>query len=159
MSVELRDETEHGEGSGTRWEGYADYQVVSRQVASSIDRAIEAFARVEGAHIEDAPLDKTTAAEARGRIRAATIKLIPEMRADRKEVDTFDEILSRWHGEDGLLAAFRDARLRRECPAELHQLVIDIKTAGWELGYLKAGQTASNDEHDPVEKQSESIFN
>lgn len=162
MSVELPEDSatavDADSESGTRWEGYSDYEIVSRQVATSVDRAIEAFSRIEAAHIEDAAIDKSTAAEARGRIRAATMKLIPEMEADREDVEQYDTILSRWEGEDGLLVAFREASLRRECPGELYQLVLDIKTAGWELGYLKAGRTASTEPEDTVEAEVESIF-
>lgn len=145
-------------GSNTRWEGYSDYKVISLQVAKSVDNAIEAYSRVHGAHAENATIDPDLAAEARGRILSAALKLVVELRQDRDSVETYAEILDRWEGEEGFINRFNEIQLQSSCPGWLFQFVLDIRTAGWELGYLQAGRTTKGEPDDPVEADVQEMF-
>jgi len=127
-------------------------------VARSIDSALDAYARVRGAHVEGATIDPELAAEARGRIMSAAMKLIPELEQDRESVDKYDEILERWQGDDGFVRRFSEVQMRRECPGWMHQFVIDMRTAGWELGYLQAGRREAGEPDDPTEAEARSMF-
>lgn len=62
--------------------------------------------------------------------------------------------------DEGYLRELRDIQLQNECPDWLEQFVLDIKTAGFELGYLQAGRTVSiNEDADPIEEDVNSMFN
>lgn len=144
----------------TTWEGYSDYREISLRTAESIDRALEAFALVDSAHTEGWTLGAREAAEARADILACAIKLVPELRQDRAEKGIFDDILTRWLSEgtgEGYITQLDEASLRSTCPGFLFQMVLDMRAAGWHLGYLQAGRTQT--EHaDPDEHQAESMF-
>jgi hypothetical protein len=146
----------------TTWEGYSDYREISLRTAESIDRALEAYALVDSAHTENASLGPFEAAEARSDILACAIKLIPELRNDEDDVDLYADVLERWTDgegdeEDGYVSRLDDVSLRRECPSWLFQFVLDMRAAGWHLGYLQAGRTET--EHaDPVENEARSMF-
>jgi len=151
--------------SDTRWEAYADYRKISLRVAGAIEDAVNAYARLDSAHQEGAQIQPELAAEARARILGAVMKLMPELEEDRETVDLYDEILTRWeHGEEpeddsspGYIEAINQTRLKDESPSWLFQLVLDIRQAGWELGYLQAGRKRDAGDGDPVEKESDSM--
>jgi len=144
--------------ANTRWEGYSDYQAVSHRVGQSIESAVEAYAEISSAHTEGAPVTPDQAAEARAAILAAALKLVPEMENDREAVTMYDEILDRWNGEEGFIARLNDMQLQQTAPGWLFQFIVDIRRAGWELGYLQAGRTAKSDPDDPVEAEASSMF-
>ena len=147
------------DGDGVRWDAYSDYQNVSERVSKTIEQAVHAYARVDSYHAEGATMPKNLAAEARGRILAATLRLMPELQHDRGSVDEYDEILSRWEGEDGYIAELSETSLRAGRPGWLLQLILDIQTAGWEIGYLQAGRSASADPELPnPDKEFEEMF-
>jgi hypothetical protein len=145
----------------TTWEGYSDYREISLRTAESIDRALEAYALVDSAHTEGDSLAPRDAAEARADILACAIKLIPELRNDREDVDLYDEILDRWtdglDDEVGYVSRLDEVSLRRTCPSWLFQFVLDMRAAGWHLGYLQAGRTET-EYADPVEEEASSMF-
>lgn len=146
--------TSEDDGDGTRWEGYADYQRVSIRIGKSIDDALDAYAELDSRHQEAARIPPAVAAEARSSILSAAMRLVPELEADRAVDDTpYDEILARWQGtgdRPGFLQRLNETQLQEECPSWLFQMTLDIRTAGWHLGYLQAGRTESNrDENDP----------
>lgn len=154
--------------SNGRFEGYAHYQTISNSIAESIDEALSAYAELDSLHAEDAKIGAQQAARARSRIKLAALKLVPELREDAHHNEQYQEILARWHGaldieqedgkpktvqpdfptaapEGGYFEALAEIRLQRECPPWLEDWVIDIRTAGWEIGYLQAGRSISPD--------------
>lgn len=157
MAVDL-DAVEYPEDeTNSRWDGYSDYRFVSLRVATTIDNALDAYSRIDGAHSEGAKVGPELAAEARARIMSAVLKLIPEMRRDAGSVELYAEILDRWEGEDGYVRALDEVSFREQCPGWLFQMMLDIRSAGWELGYLQAGRTEKASK-DPVTDQVTSMF-
>lgn len=143
----------------TRWEGYSDYRQVSGRLASTIDDAIEAYAVIDASHSEDAQIPRDLARDARASILSAAMMLQMEMKRERDDEEKpYDDILSRWEGEEGYLRQLDDVQLRRMRPGWLHDFVLDIRRAGWELGYLQAGRTSSQEPEDPVEADAEAMF-
>jgi hypothetical protein len=149
-----------GEGSDrepAQWEAYSDYRRVSGQVAASIDRALEAAARIESAHAEGARVSPEFAAEARSRLRAAMMMLLPEVRHENEENGAYEDILGRWT-DGGYIQRFDEMRLTDNCPGWLFDLAVDIRTVGWELGYLQAGRRDEGEPRDRVEAEARSMF-
>lgn len=136
-----------------RYEGFADYYSVSQRIARSIDEAVQEYATIQRTHAENGRVNFDGAG---GRILAAALRLLPELKDQRDtENDVYDEILVRWLDDependdlvvepeppmDGAIEQLMNARLKQGCPEFLHQFVIDIRRAGWELGYLQAGR-------------------
>ncbi len=154
-------------GTSTRWEGYSDYQIVSKRVGKSVHNAIEAYARLDSLHAEGAQVPPETAATARSHIFAAALKLVPELRRDAPRendddnggVELYGEILDRWEGDDGYLRnKLHNVQLQRECPGWLFQFILDIRRAAWELGYLQAGRERKGEPDDPVEAETADMF-
>lgn len=147
---------EEGEAD-TVWEGYSDYQRVSIRIGRSIDEALDAYAELDSRHQENAPIPPNVAAEARTNILSAAMRLLPELEADRSVEDKpYDEMLRRWRsGGDGAgyLQRLNEVSLQQECPGWLFQLVLDLRTAGWHLGYLQAGRTTKTEAEDPTRRQ------
>jgi hypothetical protein len=143
----------------TRWEGYSDYQRVSGQIARSVDDALDAYAQLDSAHMEGAQISPEFASEVRARILSAAMKLVPELENDRENVTQYDEMLVRWRGEDGFIKRLNSTRLQSVSPGWLYEFVLDIRTAGWELGYLQAGRTSVGDADNQIEAQATSMFN
>lgn len=149
------------EGDGKRWEGYSNYQNTSWRVVQAVDDALDAYARVDSAHTEGAPMPPDVAAVARANIQKAAMRLLPELENDRDDVDLYDEILNRWQETDdglGYIQLFDGLALSQERPSWLHQFVIDIRKAAWELGYLKAGRTAKTEPENPDEAEVKDMF-
>lgn len=144
---------------GSRWEGYSDYRVVSGRIARTIEDAVEAYAVIDARHSEGASVSPELASDARASIMAAAMMLQHEMERERGDDEKpYDEILSRWEGEEGFLRQMDTVQLRQVRPAWLHEMVLDIRRAGWELGYLQAGRTESQKPEDPVEADAEAMF-
>ena len=151
--------------ANSHWQAYGDYQSVSQRVAQSIDDAIDAYAQIQSLHQEGARVKSEPAAEARSRILSAALKLIPELEHDKQK---HSEILERWQtdgsvaSEDddelGFVKRLNTVQLTRSCPDWLHQFVIDIRTAGWELGYLKAGRSVDEEPDDIEDRDTERLF-
>ena len=153
-----------GSGTGTRWEGFSNYEKVSQRISESVDNAIDSYALLQSRHAEGAAVRPDLASEARSHILASAMRLSVEMESDRDEVDVYDEILTRWREggedtEDGMLAAFQEAKLQEGVPGWLYNFVEDIRRAAWELGYLQAGRQSRAEPDDPVEAESEAMFN
>lgn len=104
----------------------------------------------------------------------ATLRLLAELQEKREEKDIYDKFLIRWLADKGLdeiedesgaerpsegfVGALKDIQLHSECPDWLYQFVLDIRTAGYELGYLQAGRTVDKEPDNPVEAESEAMF-
>jgi hypothetical protein len=158
------DESDTGDpdGGGThRWDGYSDYQSVSVRMSRAISDALDAYARLDAAHAEGARPRPDVAARLRARIQYAVLELIPELEHDRDDVDVYDEILTRWRDgegdQPGVIQRLDGVQLRESCPPWLFDVVLDLKTAGWELGYLQAGRVESTPD-DPVEAETDDMF-
>lgn len=152
-----------GSSRGTRWEGFSNYEQVSKRISTSVDDAVDAYSTIQAAHVEDTAIPPDLASEARSLILSAAMRLMVEMESDREAVDVYDTILSRWEdGDDrtetGYVAEFQDVRLAEGVPGWLFQFVKDIRRAAWELGYLQAGRTSRTDPEDPDEAEVENMF-
>ena len=125
----------------TQWDAYSDYQHVSRRVAGSIGDAIDALSIIESGKVTGEKLSSREETDLRADVLGAVIRLQTELENEREQRETYDEILSRWEGEEGFIARFRalDVMAARSEPW-LQQFAQDIHRAGWELGYLKAGE-------------------
>lgn len=161
-------ETKSAESNG-QWEGYSDYQTVSASIARSIDEALSAYTELESMHMEGGKVKDMQAARARSKIKLAAMKLVPELDSDARNVEQYRQILCRWLGsgrvdfevdgpEDGYFERLNDTRLSRECPDWLENWVLDIRTAGWELGYLRAGRQSEAEEDDPIEASARKMI-
>lgn len=145
----------------TAWEGYSDYRTVSQAIARSIDEALEAYAGLDSLHAESARVQPEQAAQARASILSAALRLVPELEADKDTNDEYEKILNDWQGEaddeDGYIDQLDEVRLQQTCPAWLYDMVLQIRSAGWHLGYLQAGRRVQDDP-DPDERQAKSMF-
>jgi hypothetical protein len=155
------DEGGDGDGATHRWDGYSDYRTISLRMASAVSDALDAYSRIDSAHAEGAKVSPELAARLRSRIQYAVMELIPELEQDREAVDEYDEILTRWKDGEGdtpgVVSRLDDVSLRTECPGWLFQIMLDLKTAGWKLGYLQAGRVESEPD-DPVEAETDDMF-
>lgn len=163
LELELNGDGDQYEETETRFEGYADYRQISLRVAGAIDEAVDAYARINSAHREGATVSPELAAMARAKILGAAMKLIPELEDDRESVDDYDDILTRWRDggedyDDGYIKMLNEVSLRQKCPGWLFEMVLDIRAAGWELGYLKAGREREADDRDPVEEETDQML-
>lgn len=150
------------------YEGYSDYKTVSNRVGQSIDDAVRAYAALESLHLEGARVRRTLAAEIRQDILSAAMMLIPDLQGsqfgDEEDDDPFEDILDRWGVEDGqftddgYLAELRGTSLQENVPEWLYRLVVDIRTAGWEIGYLRAGRINQERDLDDDERQASEFF-
>ncbi len=125
----------------TQWDAYSDYQHVSRRVAGSIGDAIDAISIIESGKVAGEKLSSREETDLRADVLGAVIRLQTELENEREQRERYDEILSRWEGEEGYISRFRalDVMAARSEPW-LQQFAQDIHRAGWELGYLKAGE-------------------
>jgi hypothetical protein len=160
MAMSNGDHSDGGDGfqRTQQWEGYSDYQSVSRRVASSVEDALDAFAEIDAAYSQGAPLDATMAAEAHSLILGAAVRVKIEMEDNRDQKPVYDDILGRWSGEEGYINQFRDTALVDELPGFTFQFVEDIRRAAWHLGYLKAGRTDTEYEGDDTERAEREMF-
>jgi len=142
---------------GTKWEGFSNYQRVSDRIAQSVYDAIEAYAVINSQHAENARVKPQMAAQARARILAPALRLKVEMSSERNQ-EEFADILDDWTGDAGYLSRLEDVQLQRQCPPFLTDFVEDIRSAGYQLGYLRAGRTVKEEPDDPTEADSERMF-
>jgi hypothetical protein len=147
------------EPGATRYDAFADYQSVSQSVARSIDQAVEAWAHIHSLHAADQRVPGHEAAEAAARLLTAATKLQPELEQDRDRVDTYDDILGAWEGEEGYIEQLKATSFERGCPEWTHEFVLQIRRAGWHLGYLQAGRQESDEDEDWVEGPVDKMLN
>lgn len=140
-------------GEQREWAGYSDYQYISYQIASSIQDAIDAYAKLQSLHDERAKVKADHAANARRPILAAAMNLLPELEHNQDSKDIYSRMVTDWtksgvDDDTGYIEALRNANLQNECPEWLYDFVSDMRKAGWELGYLQAGRYEDDDEED-----------
>lgn len=180
LDLDIDVDGEEYEQGQTQWEGYSDYRKVSQSIATTITNAIKSYAILKRRHTENARVRQETAAEAGMHLEAAALQLLPELQSDVETNQQYESILRRWLGEEtldevlndenpaladpseehrdgGYLSQLDAIQLHQECPPWLKQFVLDIKTAGFELGYLRAGRERKATERDPVEEESDSF--
>lgn len=150
--------------NNTRWDGFSDYKRVSDRVAQSCERAVRAYSFLDSRHQEDASVKPEDAAEVRSQILTPALRLLPEMQRDAENVEMYEEMLERWQGsdddddDDGYITKINECQLQKTCPGWLLNFVIDIRRAAFELGYLQAGRTVKQDPDDPVEAETDGMF-
>lgn len=152
-----------GNGNGTKWEGYSNYELVSKRVSKSVSDAIDSYATVQAATSEGSGVPPELAADARADIVSAAMRLLIEMQQEQANgVNEYDEILDRWTGsqdeDGGRLEELQSTQLHRSVPGWLFQFVLDIRKAAWSLGYLQAGRRSKQEPDDPVEADVEAMF-
>jgi hypothetical protein len=139
--------------AGREWEGYSDYQYISYQIASSIQDAIDSYARLQSLHDESAKVRAEHAASARRPILAAAMNLLPELEHNQNSKEIYERMVADWtesgvEDDTGYIEALRSANLQVDCPDWLYDFVSDMRKAGWELGYLQAGRYQDDEEDD-----------
>lgn len=129
----------------TQWDAYSDYQHVSRQMSKRISDAIDAIQTINGAKKAGEKIKPPDETDLRADVMWAVTRLRTELENERESNETYDEILSRWHGENGFIERFETMSVidQRRQPW-LNDFAADINRAGWELGYLKAGSEKDN---------------
>jgi len=139
-------------GDGTRWEGYSNYQQVSKSIAETVRSAVNAYSVLQGEMSETGSVDPDLASAAKSDIMAAAIPLLVEMEEEKKrDVEEYDEILARWKNSDeaaeddeddaeGYITKLHTTKLTDEMPSWMFQFIRDIRRAAWSLGYMQAGR-------------------
>lgn len=81
---------------------------------------------------------------------------------DTQQGDTYEHPAGGSSTDDdleGYIHRLNGIRLHKECPNWLEKFVLDIKAAGFELGYLQAGRNVSvPDGNDPIEEDVAAMF-
>lgn len=165
--------TSDDDGGGRKWDGYSDFATVSSRIGNNVFNAIDAYADIHSLHAEDARPKQREAARARAEILSAAMSLMPELEDQDENAnnDEISNILDRWKKgrggaadgidvpQDGFIKAYKNMRLRDNDPDWLYQFVIDIRRAGWELGYLKAGRHEETGEQEFEPRDVTEILN
>lgn len=146
---------------GKQWEGYSNYQAVSRDMSMSISDALDSFSWIQSSQREGGQMNASDVADARADIVSAAIRVYVEM-TEVDNRDDFEEILERWGGPnedvEGRLDELLDISLYDDVPDWLDRFVVDLRTAGWRLGYLQAGRTSKARPDDDVEAEADNMF-
>lgn len=135
------------------WDAYSDFQHVSRRVSQIVVDATKALQKIESAKRSGEKLQSELETDLRTDVLTAVTLLRTELENERDTNETYNEILSRWEGEEGFIDQFdRMDAISRQPEPWLKDFAGDIHRAAWELGYLKAGseqkETATGDRGD-----------
>lgn len=128
------------EATESEWNAYSDYQTVSQWVAESINEATHSYVKLSSAIRSGYKISPEEETHLRADILLGAMAVRTELEHNRQQREIYDEILSRWEGEDGFVTRFRELQLPKEYEPWIEQFIEDIRRAGWELGYLKAGR-------------------
>jgi len=145
----------------TYFEGYSDYQSVSKDIGQAVRDAIDAYAYIDGRHSQGARVRATNAASAYRRILGAAIRLLPELKRDAETKEELGEIYADWAGngdDEGRIDQLQALSFQSPPPDWLFEFVVQIREAAWELGYLQAGRSRKAEQDDPVEQEATSMF-
>ncbi|MCG1002872.1 MULTISPECIES: hypothetical protein [Halobacterium] len=141
-----------GSESGPDWDGYSDYAYVSYQISSAIDNAIDSFSSLQSLHDENSKIKAQQAANARQPILSAAMRLLPELEKQQDANEKYAKMVEEWTedgvDEQGYIDALKEVNLQSECPPWLYDFVLDLRRAGWELGYLQAGRYEDDEDED-----------
>lgn len=136
----LRDD-DTPEEPDAEWSAYSDYAYVSKRVTESISDALDAYAALDNAVMTGQKLTTHERTELRSDILAAAMRLQIELESERdRNAEYAAEMLDRWEGDDGYIDSFRNTSFVNHSPDWFNRFASDIRRAGWELGYLKAGK-------------------
>lgn len=158
-----------------KWHGYSDYENVAIDLRKETNKAIEAYAHIKGRASQNVGITPQTAVEAKAAMLRITKRLFYEVKKNA-QIDEFKEIYERWAGvtveedpesdgyrviddgdDPGYVKELEDANFRAGLPEWADTLVDDIITAGWELGYIRAGVEKPADPDDE-EQQVREMF-
>jgi hypothetical protein len=147
------DSTVPSSGSdGGKWDGFSDYNDVSRRIVNAVDLAAECEATLRSRHREGAKISPELASELRSGIQSAINKVYPEIEREAERGEIYKEYIEKLDGKEdaasGLIEAFHQANFQREAPNEINELVKILRKAAWELGYYQAGYTQGGDDDD-----------
>jgi hypothetical protein len=157
-------------GGEQRWSGFADYEDVAKTLHDDVHKAIKAYSHINSKRASGVGVTPQTAVRTRSAILGITKRLFYEVKRNRRH-QPFDDIFERWagvpadevdelgaafayadEGDAGFIARLEAADFTREVPGFLGQLVDDIVTAAWELGYIRAGVEKPADPEDDDEQ-------
>ena len=143
----------------TEWKAYSDYNSVSERVADSIADAVDSLSTIAAKGVAN-ETQKNVETQNRSAVLSAVTFLRTELENERDSKEVYDEILTRWEGQEGHLQLFRTMDIRQlESEPWLQQFAEDIHRAGWELGYLKAGREEKKTSGgDPYDGQVRDMF-
>jgi len=145
------------------WEGFSDYESVSKRLARKVSDAIRAYSILQSAMAEGGHWTDREFAEARSKILEAAMSLMVEVAQEaEKGQEPFNDIYERWTDEgdeEGYISKFHELRLQDNgMPGWVYTFIVDIRTAAWELGYLQAGRTVKEEDLEPADKQAQDMF-
>jgi hypothetical protein len=136
---------------GGKWDGFSDYNDVSRRIVNAVDLAAECEATLQARHRERAKISPELASELRGGIQSAINKVYPEIEREADRDQIYKEYVEKLEGKEeaasGLINAFHQANFQTEAPEEINELVKVLRKAAWELGYYQAGRTEGKDDN------------
>lgn len=154
--------------TGDKWEGYSVFKEISSQLHEDVNRAIKAYAHINSLDSQNVGITPQTAVKTKSAILGVSKRIFYEVQVNQ-HIDDFDEIYARWAGkemtdsgfdeaeEDGHIERLEDADFTSGAPPFLPQLMDDLVTATWKLGYIRAGVKKSADPED-TEEQVEEMF-
>jgi hypothetical protein len=145
------DSTVPSSGSdGGKWDGFSDYNDVSRRIVNAVDLAAECEATLRSRHREGAKISPELASELRSGIQSAINKVYPEIEREAERDEIYRKYKRRLDGEEdaasGLIDAFHQANFQTQAPNEINDLVKVLRKAAWELGYYQAGRTEGKED-------------
>lgn len=143
-----------------KWEGYSNYELVSKLIAQNVSDCISGYALMQSYQAEGAKAQPEQIAKERASILQAAIRLRVELRSEKDTNERYQEILKKWEGEDGYISNFQSLEIHQSgrMPEWVADFVDQIVESAWELGYLQAGRTARKEPDDPIERDTEAMF-
>lgn len=155
-----------GTGDNKKWQGYSAYQEVASQLHKDVNKAIRAYATIKSLDSQNVGITPQTAVKTKRAILAVAKRTFYEVQVNR-QIDEFDEIYERWSGNEvnqgetietgdtGYVARLEEADFREGAPEFLPELMDDLVTATWKLGYIRAGVEKPADPDDTDEQMDE----
>jgi len=154
------------EDGDTQWKGYSAYKEVASQLHKDVNHAIKAYATINSLDTQNVGVTPQTAVKTKRAILGISKRIYYEVQVNQ-QIEDFDEIYERWAGVErtddgfeesdrpGLIARLEDADFTAGTPDFLPQLMDDLVTATWKLGYIRAGVEKPADPNDTEEQVTE----
>ena len=137
---------ENTEESGTRYDGFANYETVANRIEETIYASIEAYARLGQSEPSGYKMGREEERHLRAEILTAALIMEIEIEEHAAAGEEWaEDILGRWSGEDGYVDRLRQAPSGEAARDWCRQFVTDIRRAGVRLGYLQAGREVEED--------------
>lgn len=150
--------------SETYFEGYSDYQSVSKDIGRSVADAVDAYAHIKAKHQQGDRVKVGRAAGCYEKILSAALRLAPELEREKSVRDDIKKIHEDWVGDDsengnfGYIEKLEGLSLMSNPPDWLQTFVMQIRRAAFLLGYLQAGRMQSDDNREIDLEQTEAMF-